>query len=53
MNMGKQKVGALIIIERYVGLNEYITTGDQINANITQRLIENIFSKTAHYTMVP
>lgn len=47
MNMSKQKVGALIIIERYVGLNEYITTGDQINANITQRLIENIFFKNS------
>lgn len=47
MNMGKQKVGALIIIERYVGLNEYITTGDQISANITQRLIENIFFKNS------
>ena len=43
MNMSKQKVGALIIIERYVGLSEYIATGDMINANITQRLIENIF----------
>ncbi len=47
MSMSKQKVGALIIIERYVGLNEYVTTGDQINANITQRLIENIFFKNS------
>lgn len=47
MNMSKQKVGALIIIERYVGLSEYIATGDLINANITQRLIENIFFKNS------
>lgn len=47
MNMSKQKVGALIIIERYVGLSEYIATGDIINANITQRLIENIFFKNS------
>ena len=47
MNMSKQKVGALIIIERYVGLSEYIATGDMINANITQRLIENIFFKNS------
>lgn len=47
INMSKQKVGALIIIERYVGLNEYIQTGDIINANITQRLIENIFFKNS------
>ncbi len=47
MSMAKQKVGALIIIERYVGLSEYIATGDVINANITQRLIENIFFKNS------
>lgn len=47
MSMSKQKVGALIIVERYVGLNEYIQTGDIINANITQRLIENIFFKNS------
>lgn len=47
INMSKQKVGALIIIERYVGLSEYIDTGDIINANITQQLIENIFFKNS------
>lgn len=47
INMSKQKVGALIIIERYVGMSEYIDTGDKINANITQRLIENIFFKNS------
>ena len=46
-NMSKGKVGALIIIERNVGLSEYINSGDQINANITQRLIENIFFKNS------
>lgn len=47
MNMGKQRVGALIVIERYVGLGDYIRSGDLINANITQRLIENIFFKNS------
>lgn len=47
MNMSKQKVGALIIVERNVGLNEYAETGDVVNANITQRLIENIFFKNS------
>lgn len=47
MSMSKQKVGALIIIERLVSLGEYINTGDIINANITQRLIENIFFKNS------
>lgn len=47
MSMSKQRVGALIVIERYVGLSEYINSGDIINANITQRLIENIFFKNS------
>lgn len=47
MNMSKGKVGALIIVERYVGLNEYSETGEIINANVSQRLIENIFFKNS------
>lgn len=47
MSMSKQKVGALIVIERGIGLNEVVQTGDLINANITQRLIENIFFKNS------
>lgn len=47
MSMSKQKVGALIVIERNVGLSEIINSGDVINANITQRLIENIFFKNS------
>lgn len=47
INMSKQKVGMLIVLERQVGLNEYIRSGDIINANITQRLIENIFFKNS------
>lgn len=47
LSMSKQKVGALIVIERNVGLSEIINSGDIINANITQRLIENIFFKNS------
>lgn len=47
MNMGKAKVGALIVIERLSPLNEIVETGDVINANINQRLIENIFFKNS------
>lgn len=47
LNMSKQKVGALIVIEREVGLNEIAGSGDVINANVTQRLIENIFFKNS------
>lgn len=47
MSMSKQKVGALIVIEGNVGLNDVIRLGDLINANINQRLIENVFFKNS------
>ncbi len=47
ISMGKQKVGALIVIEHYVPLDEIIRTGEVINANVNQRLIENIFFKNS------
>jgi uncharacterized protein (TIGR00159 family) len=47
MNMSKGKVGALIVIERSVPLDEIVQTGDLIDATINQRLIENIFFKNS------
>lgn len=47
MNMSKGKVGALIVIERISPLDDIAETGDLINANINQRLIENIFFKNS------
>ncbi len=47
MNMSKGKVGALIVIERDVPLDDIMLTGDLIDANINQRLIENIFFKNS------
>lgn len=47
MNMARQKVGALIVIERGAPLDDIIATGDRIDANINQRLIENIFFKNS------
>ncbi len=47
MNMSKGKTGALIVIEKSVPLNEIIRTGDTINADINQLLIENIFFKNS------
>ena len=41
------KVGALIVIERTTPLDDIVETGDIIDANITQRLIENIFFKNS------
>ena len=47
MSMGKQKVGALIVIEHDMPLDDIVRTGDVIDANINQRLIENIFFKNS------
>lgn len=40
-------MGALIVIEQSVPLIDIARTGDQIDANINQRLIENIFFKNS------
>lgn len=47
MSMSQQKVGALIVIERNESLLEYAQTGERIDAEISQRLIETIFFKNA------
>jgi uncharacterized protein (TIGR00159 family) len=46
-NMSKGKVGALIVIAKTTDLQEYIDTGEVINAEINTRLIENIFFKNS------
>ena len=47
MNMAKRKEGALIVIEQGDKLGEVIKTGETINADINQLLIENIFFKNS------
>ncbi len=47
MSMSKSKTGALIVIQRKVPLNDYERTGDEIDADINMRLIENIFFKNS------
>ena len=47
MSMGKQKVGALIVIERDFALNDICATGENVDAIVSQRLIENIFFKNS------
>ena len=47
MNMSKRKEGALIVIEHNIKLGEYINTGETVNADINQLLIENIFFKNS------
>lgn len=46
-SMARGKIGALIVIERSANLNDVVETGDTIDANINQRLIENIFFKNS------
>ena len=53
MSMSKKYVGALIVIERGVPLNDIVDTGDLIDARINQRLIENIFFKNSPCTTGP
>lgn len=47
MNMSKGRVGALIVIERAVKLDDIVDSGAYIDARIDQRLIENIFFKNS------
>ena len=47
MQMSKGKVGALIVIERTASLADIVSTGEVVNADINQRLIENIFFKNS------
>lgn len=46
-NMARKKTGALIVIEQGTSLDQYIHTGEIINAQVNSRLIENIFFKNA------
>lgn len=47
MSMSKKKIGALIVIQRATPLDDIVSTGEVINADINQRLIENIFFKNS------
>jgi diadenylate cyclase len=47
LNMSKQRIGALIVVERGIPLYDIIRTGEILDANVNQRLIENIFFKNS------
>lgn len=47
ISMSKQKVGALIVVEKNIPLDDIVRTGEIVDANINQRLIENIFFKNS------
>ncbi len=41
--MAKRRIGALIVIERDTGLNDYVETGVQIGGKVSSELLINIF----------
>lgn len=47
MSMAKSKTGALIVVQQNMPLDSYVKTGDEIDAKINSRLIENIFFKNS------
>lgn len=42
-SMSRSRTGALIVLERETGLNEYIETGVRLEAKVTPELLENVF----------
>lgn len=45
MNLTKTYTGALIVIEQQMALDNYAETGEKLDADISTRLIENVFFK--------
>ena len=43
VNMAVKRVGGLIVIEREVGLNEYMEIGTRLDARVSRELIESVF----------
>lgn len=43
MTLSRRKIGALIVIERQIGINDIIETGTTLDASITPELIMNVF----------
>lgn len=41
--LANRKVGALIVLEREVGLNEYIEVGARLDARVSRELLESVF----------
>lgn len=42
--MSKERRGALIVVERDMGLRDYIETGTKLDATVTKELLETIFT---------
>ena len=45
--LADRRVGALIVLEREIGLNDYMEAGTTIDAAVNKELVESIFQPTA------
>ena len=43
VSLASKRVGALIVLEREVGLNEYIEVGTPLDARVSRELVESVF----------
>lgn len=43
VSLAEQKVGGLIVIEREVGLNEYMEVGTRLDARVSRELLQSVF----------
>ena len=43
-DMSKERRGALIVVERDMGLRDYIETGTKLDATVTKELLETVFT---------
>jgi uncharacterized protein (TIGR00159 family) len=41
--LAKKKVGGLVVLQREVGLNEYIEVGTRLDARVSRELLESVF----------
>jgi diadenylate cyclase len=46
-SLAEKRIGALIVLEREVGLNEYVETGTKIDAAVRKELLESLFLPNA------
>lgn len=42
--LASKRIGALIVLEREVGLNEYIEVGTNLDARVSRELVESVFA---------
>jgi diadenylate cyclase len=43
--LARKKVGGLIVLQRDVGLNEYMEIGTRLDARVSRELLESVFQK--------